>query len=138
MGVEYDDHPILEEQKDEAAKRAKGKKPTPSKEKKPTKAKGPRCVVRKCKASEPSDVPLCRKLARPSKKSQKFTFGGSNRDSGATGIEGVCGGLGIVSFLCQRLSLFGWVFFLTGTCDVFTYLIMFIFHPRSSLGYLDV
>ena len=40
MGVEYDDCPILVEQKDEAAKRAKGKKPTPSKEKKPTKAKG--------------------------------------------------------------------------------------------------
>ena len=56
MGVEYDYHPILVEQNDEAAKRAKGKKPTPSKEKKPTKAKGPRCVVRICKSLEPGDV----------------------------------------------------------------------------------
>ena len=40
MGVEYDDHPILADQKDKATERAKGKKPTPSKEKKPTKAKG--------------------------------------------------------------------------------------------------
>ena len=69
MGVEYDDCPILVEQKEEAAKRAKGKKPTPSKEKKPTKAKGPRCVVRKCKASEPGDVRLGHEMARRSKNS---------------------------------------------------------------------
>jgi len=40
MGVEYDDRPILAEQKDEAAERAKGMRPAPAKEKRPAKAKG--------------------------------------------------------------------------------------------------
>ena len=51
MGVEYDDHPILAEQKDEVAERVKGRRPVPVKEKKTAKAKGQRRVVRKRKAS---------------------------------------------------------------------------------------
>lgn len=110
MGVEYDDRPILAEQKDEAAERAKGMRLAPAKEKRPAKAKGQRRVVRKRKASESGDMRLGYEMARPSKKSRKFTLGGSDHDSGAANAEGVRGGSGVVSFLCQRLSLFEWIF----------------------------
>lgn len=90
MGVEYDEQPVLAEQKDEATERAKGKQPASMKDKKAAKAKGPRPVARKRKASEPGDVRLGRELAKPSKKSrQKFTLGGLDRGSGAADEEGV-------------------------------------------------
>jgi len=79
----------LAEQKDEATERAKGKQPASMKDKKAAKAKGPRPVARKRKASEPGDVRLGRELAKPSKKSQKFTLGGLDRGSGAADEEGV-------------------------------------------------
>lgn len=45
MGVEYDDQPVLAEEKDEVAERAKGKKPALANDKKAAKAKGPRPVA---------------------------------------------------------------------------------------------
>lgn len=59
------------------------------KEKIPANAKGQRRVIRKHKASEPGDVRLRREMARPLKKSHKFTLGGSDRSSDAAGTEGV-------------------------------------------------
>lgn len=94
MGVEYDDCPILAEQKDKAAERAKGKKPAPAKDKNTIKAKGERLVARKCKASEPGDVRLGHELVKPSKKSQKCTHGGWNRDIDAANAERAHEGLG--------------------------------------------
>lgn len=98
MGVEYDDRPILAEEKDEAAERAKGKKPALTKDKKVAKAKGPRTVARKRKASEPGDVRLGRELVRPSKKSLKFTLGGSGCGSGAADEERVRRDFDVPSF----------------------------------------
>lgn len=98
MGVEYDDRPLLAEQKDEAAERAKGKKPVPVKDKGPAKPKGQWRVAGKRKASEPGDVQLGREMARPSKKSRKFTLGGSDRDNVAVDTERVREALGVASF----------------------------------------
>ena len=100
MGVEYDYRPVLAEQKYEAAERAKGKKHALVKDKGPAKSKGQWCVARKRRASEPGDVQLGRELARLSKKSQKFMLRGLDYDSGTADAEGVCGGLGMLSFLC--------------------------------------
>ena len=80
------------------------------KEKKTAKAKGQRRVVRKRKASEPGDVRLGREMARLSKKSQKFTLGGSGRDSGVADAGGVREGLGIVSLFVLKAFIFEWVF----------------------------
>lgn len=96
MVLECEDRPILAEQKDEVAERAKSKKPIPVKEKRPANAKGQRRDVRKHKASEPGDVRLRHEMARPLKKSRKFTLGDSDRSSGVAGTEGVTWVWGVV------------------------------------------
>ena len=136
MGVEYNDHPILVDQKDKAIKRVNGKRPAPSKEKKPVKAKGQRRVVRKCKASEPGDVQLGRELARLSKKSQKFTLGGSDCDSVAVDMEGVREALGVASFYVRGFRYLNR--FLIGICGVFIFSNRVSFSSLVFSGYLDV
>lgn len=89
MGVAYEDRPVLAEQKDKVAERVKGKKFALVKGKKPIKAKGQRPIAWKRKASEPNDVRLGHELAKPFKKSVKFTLGGLDRGSGLAEEERV-------------------------------------------------
>jgi hypothetical protein len=78
----------------------------PCERKGPDKEKGQRRAVRKRKASEPGDVRLGQEMARPSKKSQKFTLGGLDRDSGAAEAGGVREDSGLASiFYSKKLSL---------------------------------
>jgi hypothetical protein len=106
MGVEYDDRPMLAEQKDEVAEKKMGNKPVLAKEEKTAKTKGQRRIVRKRKASELGDVRMGCEMARPSKKSRKFTLRGLGRDSDAADAGGVREGWCIVFLLLEGLFAF--------------------------------
>ena len=89
------------------------------KDKKAAKAKGPRPVARKRKASEPGDVQIGREMAMPSKKSQNFTLGDSDHDSVAVDTEGVREASGVASFYVRGFRYFNG--FLIGICGVFIF-----------------
>lgn len=131
MGVEYDDRPILVELKDDASDRAKGKKPISTKGNKATKAKVQRPIARKRKASEHGDVRLGLELAKPSKKSRKFTLGGSPRESEMADAERISEGSS-VSFSCMLLML---IIYSDELLSIYFLCLLFVFVPSCHFSF---